>query len=261
MEIHRRTGIKPKVIVSNDYWNVFEGVSYAEPVMIRAHWYGGMPVARAMAEELGGGIVPQFWHDHAPLEPELSGAFVLQSHGKDWGVNLEAAPDYGTSMWRRAGFSREEMMNLPLVFDRRNPQREQQLVAQIQGMNKLRKPLLLYNFTGISSPFGYTPEVMNVLRPLNQRYYLVDLGRLKAHRIYDLLGLLDAAELLVTTDTATLHLAPASKTRYVAYTVDGWSQSVPKGNCVWQCKYSQAKERLNEFQAVLSPIHDLAPVH
>ena len=59
--IYDRTKLKPVVISSKHYGNVFKGVSYVEPILIQAHWYMGVPDARKMAEaQFGGGIVPQW---------------------------------------------------------------------------------------------------------------------------------------------------------------------------------------------------------
>lgn len=257
--IHDRTGTKPIVISSHDYGNVFEGVSYVEARTIRAHWYMGVPTARDIADsEFGGGIVPQWWHDKERselLEAATKGSLVLQCHGHNWGVDISKWPDYGTSMADRCGFSRKEWINLPLVFDKRDRMREATLCRSV--MNGDSRPMLLYNFKGNSSPFGFVPEVLNrMISRFNKTYHMVDLGKVRAHRIYDLLGLYDRAAGLVTSDTSTLHLAPGSKIPYVAYTVGGWTQSVPKGNCKLQITYNHAPQRLNELCMIVDQWKD-----
>lgn len=247
--LKERFGIPPTVVVSNEYSSVFDGVSYAKPHVIHAHWWTGLQAAKSVAESLAGDtICPAFWQDFSAHEfkpAAFRGGMVLQSHGHSFGVNIAADPNYGTSMWRRAGFSSEDMMKFPLVFDRRNKQREEALYRTAVACDK--RPLLLYNFVGISSPFGYTPEVINpIMHKYGRALKLVDLGKLRAERIYDLIGLMDRAIGLITTDTATLHLAAASKIPYVAFTVDGWTSSVPKGNCVLEIKYSQGSRRVGD---------------
>lgn len=246
--IHDRTGKKPIVIVSDEYANVLDGASYVTPHPIHAHWYMGMPKARAIAESMGGGIVPQWWNDSNP-EDVPKGPLVLQCHGNAWGIDIAKYPDFGTSMWVRAGFTREDMINAPLVFDRRSPEREEDLVKRFIRPNK---KLLLYNFTGVSSPFGYVPEMLRILSDYRNKFHCVDLGAIKAHRIYDLLGLYDRADGLITTDTATGHLAPGSKVPTIWFTVPGWTSSVPRGNVALAMPYDQFPKRASEIRPVLN---------
>lgn len=254
MEYKRRTGMNPIVYVSKDYAGVLDGVSYVDREIVNEGWYDGMPTARRMAEQkYGGAIVLPWWHDPASAQDILidiqeKGARVLQSHGKNWGVSCEANPDFGTSMWRRAGFTREEMLTLPLVFDRRNPAREAMLFKQHVHDDR---PLVLYNFTGISSPFGYSPEVFRVMQPYRQHFNMVDLGQIRAARIYDLLGLYDKAVGLITIDTATAHLAPASKVPTIWLTVPNWGKSIPRGNVALHVQYDEVPKRLSEIEATI----------
>lgn len=246
--IYDRTGQRPIVIVSNDYASVFDGISYAQPYPIKAHWFLEMPKARDIAARLfGGGIVPQWWNETNP-KGVPPGPQVLQCHGEKWGVDINKYPDFGTSMWIRAGFTREEMMTAPLVFDRRSPEREESLAKLYVQPNR---KLLLYNFTGISSPFGYVPEMMRVLSDYQTRFRMINIGAIKASRIYDLLGLYDLAVGLITIDTATGHLAPASKVPTIWFTVPGWTRSVPRGNVALHMPYNHFPKRASEIRPVL----------
>lgn len=247
--IYDRTGMKPHVIVSNVYANIFEGISYAVPNVITGHWYNDMPKARALAEKMSiNPIIPQWWQPGVFPRDVPPGPMILQSHGLNWGVDTSKYPDFGTSMWARAGFTRQEMIAAPLVIDRRNPMREEVLFKQHVTNNK---PLLLYNFTGISSPFGYVPEMMKLLSPYQLHFNLVDIGHIRAFRIFDLLGLYDKAVGLITIDTSTAHLAPASKVPTIWFTVPNWGSSVPRGNVALHVSYNETPKRLNEIQAVL----------
>lgn len=254
--VHDRTGVKPVVMVSTNYMTVLDGVSYVTPFPVHWDWWQGIPAARRLAaEQFGGGVVVQWWNDSPDrirlIETATEGGMVLQSHGHEWGVDIARWPDYGTSMWDRAGFSPEEMMSLPLVLDRRDPHRERLLVQQHRGRGD--KPMLLVSFAGHSSPFAPHPEVMAVVNQFKNRFNIVDLGRIRANRIYDLLGLMDAAAGMITIDTASLHLALASKVPYLAYTrgPNDWCRSVPKGNCVKEIHYGHALARLNELPPLL----------
>lgn len=246
--IFDRIGLKPRVMVSTQYKSVLNGVSYIEPIAVDYDWWQGIPKARELAEQMfGGAIVPQWWNDpeRAPLaDLAHQGGIVLQCHGREWGIDVNKWPNFMASMWDRAGFTREEMLTTPLIFDRRDPVREQKLYEFHTGRNK--KPMLLVNFTGHSSPFGPVPEVMRQLDSIRSQLNIVDLGRVHSDKIYDLLGLYDRAIGMITSDTATLHLAAASSIPYLAYTVNGWCSSTPKGNVKLEIKYNDAMNRLGE---------------
>jgi ADP-heptose:LPS heptosyltransferase len=81
---------------------------------------------------------------------------------------------------------------------------------------------------------------------------LIDLGNIRCERIYDLLGLYDRAALVVTSDTATLHLGRGSNTRMICYVANGWGGSTKPQSCVCKIRYEQAAtqqgiKRLNMF--------------
>lgn len=249
LEIYKRIGCKPNVVVSEEYASVLDGVSYVTPHPLGVHWWGGVPMAKAYAKKLWGrSVVPAWWNDvECPIPPEYRGQFVLQCHGHEHGVNLALWPNFMTSMYSRAGFTREEMLRLPCVFDRRNPDREAELIAKFYPPALRKKPLLLYNFTGISSPFAHTPELWPTFQQCTRHFRLLDLGAIKAHRIYDLLGLYDIAAGMIHCDSAPLHLAHASSTPYIAFCADGWTGSDARGNVVLQMRYSEVPRRLKEI--------------
>lgn len=253
--VHDRTGKRPVVICSQDYSSVFEGVSYVEPYPMRMGWWEGVPMFKKVAEELfGGGIVVQFWNEAPKHEDTIGfggkGWTTLQSHGHAHGVNMALDPDYGTSMARRCGFGRDEWRALPLVFDKRVQIREQQLVRNVIGGDK--RPLLLLNFGGMSNPFTFRPELQNpITNTFGRDFHIVELDKVNAGRIFDVLGLMDVAAGMVTGDTYSLHLAAASRMPYIAFCVDGWTGSVPKGNCLFQCRYNESPRRVAEVLAVI----------
>ncbi len=233
---------KPIVITSEEYASVFEGVSYVEAMPMPVHWCDGIPKMQAMAKErFGGGTVVQWW-GIGNIPPDYRGSFALKWNGKTLSINQKRWPTYGHSMIERIGCE-----GFILVFDKRNYERESDLLHMLPS----KKPLLLYNFTGTSSPFGYVPEIWPVLQAFKKEFHLIDIGKIKAHRIYDLLGLYDAAVGLITGDTATLHLAPASNVPYIAFTQVGWLGSVPRGNCALNIPYNQVLRRLHEVKSVL----------
>jgi len=206
----------PKMIVAQDYASVLEGVSYVEPIPLKVHWYMGMPEARRYAKtHFGGGT-------------------VLQCHGHEWGINLKQWPSFMISMLDRTGVPLHLFHDLPLVFDKRNTLREAAAAPKTNG-----KPFILINTVGVSSPFPHGHKIFTALAHLKDRVALIDMGRIRCHRIYDVLGIMDRAIGTITTDTATLHLAHGSPRPYIALTVDGWCTSTPRGNCKLEIKYSR----------------------
>ncbi len=259
-EIHRRTGYKPRIVVSTEYAGLYDGISYATAVPANLQWWTGVPKARAIAAALAGNTCfPQWWLEPDPMPPEYKGTFNLTCHGHSWGVNIALWPNFMTSMYNRAGFTRDEMLTLPLVFDRRNPKREAELIAKLYPPVLRKKPLLLTNFTGISSPFGFLPELHPTLHRFARDFHRVDLGNVHAHRIYDLLGLYDIAAGLITVDTATAHLAHASKVPAIWFTVNSWGGSDPRGNVALRVPYDQTPKRLQEVADVIDGWRASAP--
>lgn len=249
--IFDRTNERPVVAVSTEYASVLDGISYVLPWVLNLPWSTGVAHARGIVEiDYPSAISLQFWNDSKRqfASEVMRQAVTLQCHGESWRVDLDKWPDYGTAMWSLAGFNRQEMLDLPLEFDLRDLQREQTL-ANLTLHRTL--PNILVNWKGISSPFPMVPEYQRILGQYRKRFHFVDLATVKAHRIYDLLGLYDRAVGLITVDTATLHLAPASKVPYIAFTRGDWSGSIPKGRCVCRINYHEAEKRMGYFKEIL----------
>lgn len=255
-EIWRRTGKRPFMFTSKDYVDIYDGMSYVDYRSMPQNWWECVDPARRIAEaEFGGATVVQWWNGTPKNEDTIGfkgkNVAVVQCHGRNWGIDMKLDPDFGSSMTRRLGFSREEWLSLPPVFDRRSAARESIL---IQHHIKESKPTLLYNFTGISSPFAYVPEMMRVLHDYKNRFHMVDLGQIHAPRIYDLLGLYEQSKGLITIDTSTGHLAPATNIPTIWLTVPGWCRSVPRGNVRFTCPYSEVPANLANIRKAIDSL-------
>jgi hypothetical protein len=226
--IYDATGVRPKMIVSKDYGSVLDGVSYVDRFSLPVHWYMGMPKAREFAEQ------------------KFGGATVTQCHGHQWGVDIKKWPSFMVSMIDRTGVPMDLFHKLPLVFDQRDPGREKAATPRLNG-----KSYILINTVGVSSPFPHGNKVFSALKHLTNRVALIDMSRIKCHRIYDLIGVMDNAVGLITTDTATLHLAHGARCPYIALTVDGWCSSVPRGNCQLEIKYSRFMASLSAMVKIV----------
>lgn len=220
-----RSGTKTVVVTSREFGTVLEGASYVQPIMMKHSWYEA-------------GQARNWAQAHYPR------VIVTQLHGSDIPTIPDDLKSYSFSMWKRTGLL-DEYDSLPLVFDQRVREREKTL---IDAHVKPGKPIILIKFDGWTSPFDGGAAIRQRLEYWNHVFQVIDLGNVRAYRIFDLLGLFDIATGLITADTFTLHLAPASDLQYIAYIRDdGQSGSVPKGNCVWSCGYSQWDKQIEAF--------------
>lgn len=251
--VAERTGHPVNVVCSATYASAFEGCSFVNAVPVDTHWSEGMENMKAVAQaQFGGGTVLQWWND--ATSPEFNnkqGGISLQIHGKTFKVDTAKEPNYSASMLSRTGFSWSEAMELRPVFDMRNPAREAGLLGRCWPMTFRHKPLLLVAFDGQSSPWGYLPEFYPMLRPFHRQFHIVDLSKLRCHRVYDMLVLMENAVGLITVDTLALHLVAATDLPYCAFTQNAWCGSVPKGNCVLSISYGETIRRLPEVLKLL----------
>ena len=232
-EIARTSGMKPVVMVNEKFAKVLEGVSYVEPWIVNHQWPKDIGQAWEKARE----------HFHSPAMPQFWNETSLPPDGV-FGVNLPKYPNSFIAMWKECGFDEKQMLELPVIFDQRDREREKRLAGTVSSW---KKPVVLYNLEGASCPFTYAAEVLSALWPMRSEIELVDLARITAERVYDLLGLYDRAVGLITIDTATLHLAGAGNIPYIALVNDGWSRAVPKGNVQLTIPYAKTLENLHNI--------------
>ena len=228
LAVYKRDGVKPVVMVEERFAGVLDGVSYVTPWAVPFKWPDGIAAAKAEAEKhFESVVVPQFWNIPGPQ------ALV---DSEDLNCTL--------AMWHTAGFDPASVAKVPVLFDRRSSEREEFLN---KTTGHLGRPIILYNLEGSSCPFPLAAEVLQMLRLLKGNAELVDLAQIRAHRIYDLLGLFDRAIGMITVDTATLHLAGVGNIPYIALVNNGWSRAQPKGKCLLEIPYDKVMERMNEI--------------
>lgn len=228
------TGQGQDLIVSRQFADFLDGFSFVNPIPIRGDWFA-IPEARAVAGAM--------W----PGEPPC----VIQCNGLDWNAGGVYA-SYHLSMWDRMGLPVELVRTAPLSCDQRNTAREAALLAQV-GANGL--PLLLYNFTGFTSPFIYGPHIeLEFRRSHSRSFHCVNLGLIRAVRAFDLLGLYDRAAVIITSDTLTLHLAAGSRTPLIAYTNNRDKGSIVPDTCVLETRYAETMASVSQLHAVLREI-------
>lgn len=221
-------------ITGQKYQNVISGCSYIKPVVPGGNYWKHYRESIVWAQERFEHVLPL----HVG-EPEIR-ASVKTTRFCHEQYLYAAVPDrYG---------------EFPLVFDRRSPAREANLITRVRGSEK--RPLILYNVLGYSSPFNQKDELMSALQ---QRWgaqaQFVNVSSLQLPFCQDLLGLIEQASIVLSIDTSTVHLMAASKTPYIALVNDtkgtDWWQSVPRGNCVVELKYSRAMRLISRIHEAI----------
>lgn len=227
-----KVGAPVIVVTSRQFGSVLEGMSYVQPIMLDLDWHHRAGEALAMAKE------------------QFPGIRRTQLHGVGWTTPPDSLPSYSISMWVRAGLTLADYHRLPLIFDRRDPEREQKL---IKTWRRTDKPLILMNCEGHTSPLKANAALIKALAPLFPRMELINLNEARAVRLYDQLGLMDIAAGLITIDTSVLHLSAASKVRALNMVRDdGQAGSIPKNNAALTIGYSQVHQRLRDIVDVVA---------
>ena len=243
-------GEKPTLIVSNQHSDVLDGCSYVNTVKFD----GGIHLLReafTWAKEKYPDVkslqLKEFGKNTAVREITYGGA----------GMEHFGTTCFVKEMWKIAGKLPLWDDALPLVFDKRSPEREAALLkaCKVEGTPGRKKPLLLVSVAGHSSPFPYADLLMELLRlRFGKEFRVLELP--KAERIYDLLALYERAHCLVCTDSAPLHLAPAVPGLPVmALTNDRptlWFGSPWLPQHAWYCRYHDFPERAVEMLAAIA---------
>jgi hypothetical protein len=207
-------GAAVSVVCRAECANLFDGVSYARPV---------------------------------PICPPAGEAKVIMLHDGSGPVGARRTTNYDLESFARVGLlGRRD--SLPIEFDRRDAVRE---AALLQPYMTGSAPIMLVATHGISSPFPRAAEFRARLDEMAAGWRMVILDGMTCTRIYDLLALLEKAALLVTIDTAVLHLAAVTKTPTIALTSDlrdPWYRTAPRAFWLTDVPYSQVWARLGDVR-------------
>jgi hypothetical protein len=252
------TGVKPLVMVAGEFAGLLEGVSYVRPwIAPKLSWYREVSLARQIASYWFDEVIVPKWWDCPGLEPKepsnWEATTFLHHLGRTIKIPAEEWDSYQFSQWRATGFTRQDMMNWPLVFDRRDSFWEEILANSFMHP---KLPTVFYNFTGLSNRMPFIPEVMNELYRFKEKIHFVDMGNIRARRIQHLLGLMDRSLCTINGDTATLHLAAASPRPHIALLANGGAGSVPKGNCVLKLRYHQVLDNVRKIADKVEELYE-----
>lgn len=220
-------------VIQKQFVPILECTSYCEPVPWEGELY--MTVNEAIA-----------W-----AKKRWSTVYAIQTWGHNYNPGVVEV-SFCDEHFRLAKLTGQRG-KWPLVFDRRNAKREAALLARYDT----QKPIILYSLKGFSSPYRQAELILQELSRFASTCTLIDTHTCHAECLVDLLGLYDVARALITIDTATMHLAPASKVPYIALTVDSkptWHTTPPLGNVRLNVPYSQTEAKLGEIRATLESL-------
>jgi hypothetical protein len=195
----KQTGIKPSLIISKHFQDILDGTSYINKIV-----YDGA------FDDIKGAL--EFCKSLS-LEPKTaqvvgdSNFIISQVYGKDHHPKI-ITDSFGKDILRLAGKLNTWPKQLPLVFDKRSSKREEKLT---KGLRK-DKPWIVVSTRGFSSPFPWNDLLWEILNHSFPDHLIIDLSKIKAERIYDLLGIMDHpnTEAMILTDSAPLHLSYAT---------------------------------------------------
>jgi hypothetical protein len=212
-----------RMVVHESYAPLFDGITYAVPELWHGDWENPLEAAKehraVNAQVLGRGIMP------------------------DWQKG-----NFAKDAWKLIG--KPWNRYAPLIFDRRSERREQELADRVFQSDM---PKVLVKLDGFSSPFKQAAELRErITDEFTGHCELVFLDDIQAHRLYDLLGLMDRAACMVSIDTVTLHLASGTTCPVIALTNGtGFSATPPRGNCVLRVPYDSAMSRYQDIAAAI----------
>lgn len=242
-------GEKPGLMVAAEFAGILDGVSYVE-----RHVYDGPYHEVGQACEQAKLISLDWVCTQVNCSTENVLKYVYEPAKQKTAVTTS----FQKESWRVAGKLAEWDGQPDLFFDLRDQARELKLAKQWLG-SKTKKILL--SVGGVTSPFQGANIVRELVRAKFQdkkKYTVIDLGDIRAERVYDLLGLYDEAYCLIATDSAPLHLARACSTLPVfAFVNDSpllWNGSPWRPNHAFYCRYSDFANRVSAFMWSLDNI-------
>ena len=233
---YKKTGKRPVLVVSKTYSSVLEGAGYLTPLIYESN-FGDVRGAVRFAKR------------------RFLQVINLQMHGIDFEVE-HLTPSFQTDAWLRAR-AVDHFQNWPLVIDQRSSLREKILFnstvkkVRADGLGNyghVNEKYLLVGDVSESSPFEHIEELVAMLKAeFEPAIRVIRLSEVKADRFFDLLGLYDYAECLITIETAHTHLSRASGVPVVVLAADGWRGAADRERFRFYCRYSEWPIRKNRL--------------
>ena len=240
-------GQKIGILACEPYADVLDGVSYVEKVVFK-----GQPWELGKAVEFAKSICK----NSMVVQVNGNKDEVLKYAYQPRGQTTAMADSFARESWHLAGYGAEWGLH-PLVFDRRNPARENGWLPK--SSKAKQRPIMLVNLESASSPFEYRDLLWKVIKlEYSKDFNIIDLSKIVAERFYDLLGLMEKAHCLITVDTAVLHLAAAvPKLPVMALVQDTplyWNGTPWRPQHEFYCRYSDFPKRVLELFTAIENI-------
>lgn len=212
--------------VSADFSAILEGVSY---VNVKELTIGYADVEGAIERVNRSGIV----YDKI-LVTQVNGNPSIRHDCKN----------FSTQSWSFAGAEYLTLYHdLPLVFDRRNRAEEQKWVERFMPDKPGdERPWLCYSLLGRSSPHPDVDSIQGWIKQnFGEDFKQLNLAAIPFQAPHHMLGVLEKAAALISIDTATLHIAYATKTPTIALQPDDpWKRSERRKHWVEAVTYSES---------------------
>ena len=237
--IHTHHGT-PVLMVSSQFSDLLEGVSYVQPWVVDLDYSEILQAVRLAEDRYERVVVSQIW-----------GAGY---HHPDRGSR------YTRDSGQRAGFGHLFDTDLLLpVFDRRVMDRELGLIKALVGPESGVDYLVVQVTRSASSPYANGERVLAMIRAEAAEcgIKVVDIASYNAPRLFDFLGLLAAARMIVTIDTAILHLAAACPDTPCLAIINSrpWYGSEPRGKAWQRARYQDSVEDIRTtFRLMLDQV-------
>ena len=230
-----QSSCKPHFMVAREFESILEGCGYLNPVVFQGH---SSELKRAM------------------MEAQSSFRNVVRCQVFGWkDGDSQEGKCYNHQAWSasNSGYLWADQ-DVSLVFDKRDKVRERKLVDE--SIERLPLPVMAVSLTkGNSSPFKDGEQMLSKVREeFGKDWNIVDLSSITAERIYDMLGILEQASMLITTDTSFIHLAAAVPHLpvYLLSQDHPWSRTEPRCKCVGRTVYSQWRKVWRELVAAVA---------
>lgn len=226
----RTHNYKPALIVAKEYANLLDGCNYLDKII----WDGDFRDCNKAVS----------WAKRKFKKHEIINCAV---YGHDYHFE-KRTNSFNRESWRFSGCP-VPWGRLPLTFDNRSDERERKILnaLKIDG----HKPVIVTALSGHSSPYPYGEKLLSYLKKELADFQIVDISKYKAERFYDLLGLFEVAQCLITIDSAPLHLANAVKDLPVISLIQDqkstWHRSAWRPNHVLRLLYEETPKRFADI--------------
>lgn len=232
-----RTGVRPFLMIAEEFASVMDGVSYARRVIWPGKFEdvgGAMVMAEKFARIHDLSVVCTQIYGHGLASTEDCFSFMRESWARvpdspAWGslplvfdirdqaretavreMLLMRTPDAGEMEWSRALRAARDTPGIREVTFCTGHISSGKTRSDVAYGSRSVKPYVILALSGTSSPFEHGQELAKQLRSaFRDRFDFIDISGFAAPRIYDLLGVLEGAHCIVTIDSSILHLAHA----------------------------------------------------